>query len=644
MKHPDNQVFHDTSLLTEEDLHLFNEGTHYQLYHKFGARPSVRRGASGYCFAVWAPNAAAVSVIGDFNDWHTGAHPLRSRGDSGIWEGFISGVTPGMRYKYEIQSRYNNYRAAKADPFALAAEQPPNTASLTAELDFNWSDTDWMAQRRSRSSFDAPVSIYEVHLGSWRRNETGDYLSYSEIAPMLTDYVKEAGFSHVELLPVMEHPFYGSWGYQVSGYFAPTSRYGPPRELMYLVDYLHRHDIGVILDWVPSHFPGDEHGLAYFDGTHLYEHSDPRRGFHPQWQSCIFNYGRREVISFLISSAAFWLEMYHADGLRVDGVASMLYLDYARQPGQWQPNRHGGRENLEAVDFIKQLNTELYRRFPDVHTFAEESTSWPLVSRPVHHGGLGFGYKWDMGWMHDTLEYFSQDPLYRSHHHRKLTFRGLYAFSENYLLPLSHDEVVHGKSSLLGRMPGDRWQQFANLRLLLTYMFTVPGKKLLFMGGEFGQRSEWQHDGQLDWELLESTLHNQLWRFVAALNHLYAARSALHQLDTEPGGFEWLEADEAAASIISFLRRGRRPDDLLLVILNLTPVPRRRYRCRVPLSGQWRVILSGDDPSWGGSGENANILYETEMDAWGGQGNSLLLDLPPLAGLILVPADDGEDD
>ncbi|HLY38900.1 MAG TPA: 1,4-alpha-glucan branching protein GlgB, partial [Candidatus Binatia bacterium] len=485
------------TLLTDQDLHLFNEGTHLALADKLGAHPGVVDGVDGTFFAVWAPNAQAVSVIGDFNGWRPSRDALRPRATSGIWEGFIPGVRRGARYKYHVASRLDGYRVDKADPFAFHDEVPPATASIVWPLDYEWGDGEWIATRAGRNALGAPLAIYELHLGSWRRvpGEGNRSLGYREIAPLLADYVAAAGFTHVELLPIMEHPFFGSWGYQTTGYFAPTSRYGTPQDLMFLIDHLHQRGIGVILDWVPSHFPTDEHGLGYFDGTHLYEHGDPRQGFHPDWNSFIFNYGRNEVRSFLLSSALFWLERYHADGLRVDAVASMLYLDYSRKPGEWIPNDHGGRENLAAIDFLRRLNTSVYERCPSVQTYAEESTAWPMVSRPTYVGGLGFGFKWDMGWMHDTLAYMALDPVHRKFHHGQLTFRMIYAFNENFVLPLSHDEVVYGKGSLLAKMPGDDWQKRANLRLLYAYQWSQPGKKLLFMGGELGQPWEWNHDG-----------------------------------------------------------------------------------------------------------------------------------------------------
>ncbi|MEN8614644.1 1,4-alpha-glucan branching protein GlgB [Dehalogenimonas sp. THU2] len=637
MSRPKTKVYYDVSLLSDDDLYLFNEGSHYTLYNKLGSHATKRKGVKGYYFAVWAPNAAELTVVGDFNEWNTTSHPLRPKGSSGIWEGFLPGISSGSLYKYHIVSRRDHYTVDKADPLAFAAETAPHTASLTSHIDYVWSDGEWMAGRWRKNHVGSPISVYEVHLGSWRRGNDGRYLTYREMAFLLADYVKEAGFSHVELLPVMEHPFFGSWGYQVTGYFAPTARYGKPQDLMFLIDHLHQAGIGVIMDWVPAHFPGDEHGLAYFDGTHLYEHADPKRGFHPDWQSWIFNYGCNEVRSFLISSALYWLDKYHADGLRVDGVASMLYLDYSRKAGQWSPNKNGGRENLEAIDLLKRLNTEIYRRFPDVQTIAEESTAWPMVSHPVHTGGLGFGYKWDMGWMHDTLRYFQLDPIHRRYHHNVLTFRMIYAFSENYVLPLSHDEVVYGKASLLGKMPGDEWHKFANLRLLYTYMFTQPGKKLLFMGGEFGQWHEWRHDETLDWQLLKYDRHRQILDLVSDLNRLYFSSPALHELDAEIGGFEWLAADDAAASVLAYLRRGRAPGAIVLVVLNLTPVLRSGYRIGIPETGSWRVAFSSDDPIYGGSGSLiCKGIIQSENAVVNGRPYSISLDLPPLGGIILT--------
>src|SRR5580692_2525386 len=510
--------------LTEQDLYLFNQGRDYRAYEKLGAHLTSMGDQWGASFSVWAPNAAEVSVIGSFNGWDPSSHPLRVRGNSGIWEGFIPGVSKGSVYKFHIVSRHNGYVVDKADPFGLFHEQPPRTASVLWDLDYQWADDGWMQNREGRNSLHAPISIYEVHLGSWMRvpEEHNRPLNYREMATRLADYAQRMRFTHVELLPVMEHPFYGSWGYQTTGYFAPTARYGTPQDFMYLVDCLHQRGIAVILDWVPSHFPADEHGLAYFDGTHLFEHSDARQGFHPDWKTLIFNYGRDEVRSFLLSSAMFWLDKYHVDGLRVDAVASMLYLDYSRKEGEWLPNKYGGRENLEAIEFLRQLNQEVYKEYPGIQTIAEESTSWPMVSRPIYLGGLGFGLKWDMGWMHDTLKYFALDPIHRKFHQNDLTFAMLYQHNENFVLPLSHDEVVHGKGSLIGRMPGDDWQKFANLRALLAYQWLFPGKKLLFMGGEIGQRAEWNENAQLDWWLLDAgPFHHGLQKFVEDLNRLY---------------------------------------------------------------------------------------------------------------------------
>jgi len=548
---------HHASLLNSDDLFLFNEGTHNRMYEKLGAHPGVVEGESGTFFGVWAPSARQVTVIGDFNGWNPGSHPMHSRGSSGVWECFVPGVGKGTHYKYHIVSQHNGYVIDKADPFGYRHEKPPRTASEVWDLDYQWSDQGWMQERKSRNSLQAPMSIYEMHLGSWMRvpEENGRSLSYREIAPRLADHMQHMNFTHVQLLPVMEHPFYGSWGYQTTGYFAPTSRYGTPQDFMYFVDYLHQRGFGVILDWVPSHFPTDAHGLAYFDGTHLFEHADSRQGFHPDWKTNIFNYGRSEVRSFLLSSAIFWLDKYHADGLRVDAVASMLYLDYSRKAGEWIPNKFGGRENLEAISFLRQMNADIYRNFPDVQTIAEESTSWPMVSRPAHLGGLGFGLKWDMGWMHDTLAYFERDPIYRKFHHNLLTFRMIYAYHENFVLPLSHDEVVHLKGSLIRKMPGDEWQRFANLRLLYGYMYAQSGKKMLFMGDEFGQTHEWAHDGSLDWHLLQEPLHEGLRHWVENINYLYRNEPALHELECDPAGFEWIDCTDKENTVMSFLRK-----------------------------------------------------------------------------------------
>ncbi|HUU65272.1 MAG TPA: 1,4-alpha-glucan branching protein GlgB [Dehalococcoidales bacterium] len=621
------------TLLGEEDLYLFNEGSHLRLYEKLGAHPLSTRNQRGTYFAVWAPDAKEVFVIGDFNGWDRASHPLQTRGQSGIWEGFIPEVSKGAIYKYHIASRYKGYKVDKADPFATFSETSPKTASIIWDLEYKWGDQEWMEKRHAYNRLDAPMAIYEVHLGSWKRVPSEGYrsLSYRELAPQLADHVKQTGFTHVEFLPIMEHPFFGSWGYQTTGYFAPTSRYGTPQDFMYLVDYLHQQGIGVILDWVPSHFPTDEYGLGFFEGTHLYEHSNPKKGFHPDWKSYIFNYGRSEVQSFLMSSALFWLDKYHVDGLRVDGVASMLYLDYSRKEGEWIPNKYGGRENLEAIAFLRRLNEEVYKNYPDVQTVAEESTAWPMVSRPTYLGGLGFGLKWDMGWMHDTLKYISRDPVYRKYHHNNLTFRMLYAFNENFVLPLSHDEVVYGKGSLLGKMPGDDWQKFANLRLLLGYMYAQPGKKLLFMGAELGQWREWAHDGTLDWHFLEYQRHAGIQKWVKALNQLYRSEPALYELDCEPAGFQWIDANDALQSTISFVRKGKSTDDILLVICNFTPMTYANYRVGVPRGGFWGEILNSDAKEYGGSGQGNAEKLSAQRTSWHGRPYSIEIALPPLA-------------
>jgi 1,4-alpha-glucan branching enzyme len=621
------------ALLTEEDIYLFNEGSHFRLYEKLGAHPLTVSNQEGTHFAVWAPDARHVSVTGDFNGWNRDSHPLRPLGKSGVWEGFIPGVGKGAIYKYHITSSYKGYSVDKADPFATYNEMPPKTASIVWDTDYAWGDGEWMDKRREHNGLDDPMAIYEVHLGSWKRvpEEGNRSLSYRELAFQLAEHVQQMGFTHVEFLPVMEHPFFGSWGYQTTGYFAPSSRYGTPQDFMYLVDYLHQHGIGVILDWVPSHFPVDEHGLGFFDGTHLYEHDHPKKGFHPDWKSYIFNYGRSEVQSFLISSALSWLDRYHADGLRVDAVASMLYLDYSRKEGEWIPNKYGGRENLEAIDFLRKLNGEVYKSYPDVQTIAEESTAWPMVSRPTYVGGLGFGMKWDMGWMHDTLQYMSRDPIHRKYHQNDLIFRMIYAFNENFVLPLSHDEVVHGKSSLLGKMPGDDWQQFANLRLLLGYMYSQPGKKLLFMGAELGQWQEWAHDGSPDWHFLQYQRHAEIYSWLKALNQLYRGEPALHELDCEPAGFEWVDANDTLQSVISFIRRGKSTNDILLVACNFTPTTHLKYRVGVPRGGFWREILNSDATEYGGSGKGNPKSLRAEKVSCHGRPYSIEIVLPPLA-------------
>jgi 1,4-alpha-glucan branching enzyme len=626
------------TLISDYDVYLFREGRHFLAYEKLGSHVLQADGLHGVFFAVWAPNALSVSVMGDFNDWRKETHPLKAREDgSGIFEGFIPGVKAGTRYKYFIVSRYGA-RLEKSDPYALFFEGPPGNASYVWNLEYEWKDKVWMESRGLMAGLDSPISIYEVHLGSWRRvpEEGGRFLTYREVAPYLVEYVKEMGFTHVEFLPLMEHPFYGSWGYQVTGYFAPTNRYGRPEDLMYLIDVLHQNGIGVILDWVPSHFARDPHGLSFFDGTHLYEHMDWRKGFHPHWTSYIFNYGRKEVRDFLISSALFWLEKYHVDGLRVDAVASMLYLDYGRKEGEWIPNIYGGRENLEAMEFLKTLNEVVYERYPDVHTIAEESTCWPAVSRPTYLGGLGFGMKWNMGWMHDALEYFSKDPVFRKYHHDRLTFSLWYAFSENFVLPLSHDEVVYGKGSVLRKMPGDDWQKFANLRLLLGYMFAHPGKKLVFMGSEFGQWDEWYHERSLDWHLLSYPSNQGVRRWLRDLNVLYRAEPCLHELDFEPKGFEWVDFSDWEKSIISFLRKDRS-GGCVLVALNFTPVPRFGYRVGVPKGGWWKELLNSDAQEYGGSGIGNLGRVEADPMALHGRPYSLPLTLPPLAILFLKP-------
>ena len=625
-------------MLTDHDVYLFKEGTHSRLYERLGCE--LRAG--GAQFAVWAPNARGVAAIGEFNAWNADAHPLRPRGDgSGLWEGFVTGVKRGDAYKFRIVSMRDAFTTDKADPFALCAQTPPDTASRAWSLEYDWGDGHWMSSRRAANALDAPISIYEVHLGSWRRADGGGYLGYREIAHALADHVRELGFTHVELLPLTEHPFYGSWGYQTTGYFAPTARYGTPQDFMYLVDVLHQAGIGVILDWVPSHFPGDGHGLAYFDGTHLYEHADPRQGFHPEWSSYIFNYGRNEVRAFLLSSALFWLDRYHVDGLRVDAVASMLYLDYGRKEGEWIPNRYGGRENLDAIGFLRTLNEAVYRDHPDAQTIAEESTAWPMVSRPVYVGGLGFGMKWNMGWMHDTLDYFAQDPVHRKYHHDRLTFSIWYAFAENFMLPLSHDEVVHGKGSLLGKMPGDTWRQFANLRALYGYQWAHPGKKLLFMGGEFGQRREWAHDEALEWWVLKYPEHAGLQRWVADLNRLYRAEPALHEVDFDAAGFEWIDCHATEESVIAFVRKSKR-GRTVVVACNFTPVPRPNYILGVPRGGFWREALNSDATLYGGSGVGNFGGVESAPVPAHGRFHSVTVSLPPLATLFFVH--EGADD
>jgi 1,4-alpha-glucan branching enzyme len=620
--------------LSGHDLYLFREGTHSRLYEKLGAHAH----AGGTRFAVWAPNAASVAVVGDFNGWDPRRNPLHGS-DSGVWQADVAGAKHGSIYKYHIVSRDGSYRVDKADPYAFRCEMAPKTGSVVWQLDYEWRDADWMKNRGRANALDAAWSVYEMHLGSWRRDPADPkrLLSYREIAPQLAAYMKQMGFSHVELMPVMEHPFYGSWGYQTTGYFAPSTRYGTPQDFMYFVDFLHQQGIGVILDWVPSHFPWDEHGLGFFDGSHLYEHSDPRQGHHPDWSSAIFNYGRHEVRAFLASSARFWLDRYHVDGLRVDAVASMLYLDYGRKEGEWIPNRFGGRENLDAIEFLRFLNESVYRDFPDVQTIAEESTAWPQVSRPTYLGGLGFGMKWNMGWMHDTLDYFKNDPVHRKYHHDELTFSLWYAFHENFVLPLSHDEVVHGKGSLIGRMPGDDWQQFANLRLLYAYMWSHPGKKLLFMGGEFGQRREWNHEDSLEWHVAEQHApHAGVQRWLADLNREYRSQSALHGKDFGQEGFQWVRRGDWEQSILAYLRKA--PDSApVLVVCNFTPVPRHDFRLGVPQGGHWRELLNSDAPHYCGSGHGNFGGVNAEPVPTDGFDHSITLTLPPLGAVFLKP-------
>jgi len=641
---PQTPTSAEVPFLGDQDLFLFNEGSHVRLYEKLGAHLAKRGG--GVYFAVWAPEAERVAVIGEFNGWDKTSHLLSPKGQSGIWERFFPDVGKGTIYKYHIVSRHDDYRVDKADPFAFHSETPPKTGSIVWDVDYAWRDHEWMTMRRQRNALDAPLAIYEIHLGSWRRapEEDNRPLTYQELARMLPAYAQDMGFTHVEFLPVMEHPFYGSWGYEVTGYFAPTSRYGTPQDFMYLIDCLHQHGIGVILDWVPAHFPKDEHGLGYFNGVHLFEHADPRQGIHQDWDSFIFNYGRNEVRSFLMSNGLFWLDKYHADGLRIDAVASMLYLDYSRKEGEWIPNQYGGRENLEAITFLRRLNEEVYKHYPDVQTIAEESTSWPMVSRPLYVGGLGFGLKWDMGWMNDTLQYMSRDPIHRKHHHNELTFRQIYASAENFVLPLSHDEVVHGKGSLLGKMPGDDWQKFANLRLLFGYMYAQPGKKLLFMGGELGQWREWNHDTSLDWHLLESAPHLGVQRWIADLNRLYRSEPALHELDCDGRGFEWIDCNDSEHGVLSFLRTGRSANDLILVVCNFTPVVRRNYRVGVPRGGTWRELLNSDADVYGGSQQGNLGGLAASPVSHHGQFHSLNLILPPLAVVFLKSESDSSQE
>ena len=624
------------SLFTEFDIHLFQAGKHYRLYEKFGSHITTVDGIKGTYFAVWAPSAKSVAVIGDFNFWLEGEHHLNVRWDgSGIWEGFIPEVSKGSIYKYKIRSSNNDITTEKADPFARRCEHPPKTASVVWEDEYAWKDKKWMKNRKKNNALDAPFSVYEVHLGSWKKQiEENRFLSYRELAEELVDYVEEMNFTHVEFMPIMEYPYDPSWGYQLTGYFAPTSRFGYPDEFKYLVDKFHEKGIGVLLDWVPSHFPSDGHGLGFFDGSHLYEHPDRRKGYHQDWKSLIFNYGRNEIKAFLISNAIFWLDQYHADGLRVDAVASMLFLDYSREEGQWEPNEFGGRENLDAINFIKEMNAAVYEAFPDVQTIAEESTSFPQVSRPIYDGGLGFGMKWMMGWMHDTLDYFAKEPVYRKHHQNDLTFSLNYAFTENFMLPLSHDEVVYGKKSIVDKMPGDEWQKFGNLRLLYGFMYTHPGAKLLFQGGEFGQTSEWNFNGSLDWHLLNFDVHKGAQNLVKDLNKLYKKEPALHQKQFSPEGFEWIDHGDHENSVMSYLRKGINEKDNIIVVLNLTPVPREHYRIGLPKAGALTAIFNSDAIKYNGSGKFKNKKITSDQKVWNARENSIELNLPPLGMMV----------
>jgi 1,4-alpha-glucan branching enzyme len=624
------------SLFTDFDIDLFRSGKHYRLYQKLGSHLLEVENESGAYFAVWAPNAAKVGVAGSFNFYNAEQHQLLPRWDeSGIWEGFIPGVEKGATYKYEIISN-DGKRLEKGDPFAFQWEVPPKTASVVWDLDYKWKDKKWLKDRAHKNHLGAPMSVYEVHLGSWKRHPgTGHSLSYLELADELVSYVKEMGYTHVEFMPIMEHPFFGSWGYQVTGYFAPSARFGTPQEFMQLIDAFHQAGIGVLLDWVPSHFPNDAHGLAEFDGSHLYEHADPRKGYHPDWNSYIYNYGRSEVRAFLISNAAFWLDYFHADGLRVDAVASMLYLDYSRKEGEWIPNEYGGRENNEAISLLKEMNTEMYGSFEGIQTIAEESTAWPGVSKPVENGGLGFGMKWMMGWMHDTLEYFKRDPIHRQFHQNDITFSLVYGFSENFMLPLSHDEVVHGKGSLLDRMPGDEWQRFANYRLLFSYMYTHPGTKLMFMGSEFAQPSEWDHDQQLEWHLKQFDYHIGISECIKQLNAVYKKQPALYEKSFDPDGFDWMDMGDAQNSILTYMRKGHDESENLLVVANFTPNSHSDYRVGIYGSTSWKEIFNSNAEQYGGTGDFSNTTVDIEEKQTHGKDWSLKLKVPPLALIIM---------
>ena len=625
------------SLFTDFDIDLFKSGKHYRLYEKFGSHITTVNGVEGTYFAVWAPSAKSVSVVGDFNFWLEGDHKLNVRWDeSGIWEGFIPGVGKGNIYKYKIHSHHNDIKTEKADPYARRCEHPPNTASIVWDDDYKWKDNKWMTKRKEHNALDAPFSVYEVHLGSWKKKvEENRFLTYEELAEDLVTYVKDMNFTHVELMPIMEYPYDPSWGYQLTGYFAPTSRFGYPEDFKLLVDKLHQNDIGIILDWVPSHFPEDAHGLVFFDGSALYEHPDRRKGYHPDWKSLIFNYGRNEVKSFLISNAIFWLDQYHADGLRVDAVASMLFLDYSREEGEWEPNMFGGRENLEAISFMREMNEAVYTSFPDVQTIAEESTSFPMVSKPTYLGGLGFGMKWMMGWMHDTLQYFAKEPIYRKHHQNDLTFSMTYAFTENFMLPLSHDEVVYGKHSILGRMPGDEWQRFANLRLLYSYMFTHPGTNLLFQGAEFGQSEEWNFQQSLDWHLLQYAPHKGVQALIKDLNALYRNEPALHQKQFTGEGFEWIDYNDSENSVLLYIRKGNDKEDHLIIACNMTPVPRDKYKIGVPRQGKLKEIFNSDLKKYFGTGKYKNTIQTVKAEPWQYRDYSVEVNIPPLGMVAL---------
>jgi len=636
---PGEDVLTHPDFITEYDIYLFREGKHFSLYRKLGATVMEHEGTVGTFFAVWAPNAKSVSVIGNFNGWTKDAHQLKVRDDgSGIWEGFIPRIGKGEIYKYYIQSQHGNYTVEKADPLAKFNEHPPKTASVVWEYGHTWRDQEWMEKREGYNSLNKPMSVYEVQLESWRQSvEEGlRPLSYLELAQQLTTYVKEMGYTHIELMPVTEYPFSGSWGYQAVGYYAPTSRFGNPDEFMEFIDVLHQNEIGVIIDWVPSHFPGDLHGLHFFDGTYLYEHEDPRKGYHPDWNSYIFNYGRNEVRNFLISSAHSWMDHFHIDGIRVDAVASMLYLDYSRKEGEWIPNEYGGRENLEAIQFLRDFNESVYTRFPGIQTIAEESTAWPMVTRPVYTGGLGFGMKWNMGWMHDTLGYMAHEPIHRSYHHNQLTFSIMYAFNENFMLSLSHDEVVHGKGSLINKMPGDVWQKFANLRLMFGYMFAHPGKKLHFMGMEFGQWNEWNHESSLDWHLLENLNHAGLQQFMKDLNNIYRKYPALYEVDFDHEGFRWIDANDSQNSILSFARYNAEKDQQVVIVANFTPVPRYNYRIGVPEDGNWSEIINSDATAYGGSGMGNMGTVESHPVPYHDEDHSINIMIPPLAVVMFT--------